>query len=213
MARTVAEIEADIAARKAAGVHPAKKEMAVLRAELAEAKALLSPPAPSATPSAETASTTTSASTATVFPADDGIDPEEMRFAMECVAGLELPLNTQISGIVSKIYDRLRAQMRVRRILIDVMKQAGRGGEWPQWATLGRDDSTGEPVKKAPVKPTIVRDPEPVAAPPPAPAAGAPVTMEQMMAAMQQMMAKQNDPMEQLKRGVAAEIAKSVKVG
>lgn len=225
MPRAVAEIEAEYDGLKAQGGRWWTTEKAKsLRAERDAAKNPASSSAASATPSAAVAEALTT-TTATSHDEAPACDDEEMRaelaFAEKCVAEIKWEPRGTASAPVKNLYETIEYKMKAWRITRAIIKGGCVGRPWPKWETLGRDDSTGELKSAKPPKPTLVRDPAPVAPPPvpaapvvsaSAPAAGTPVTMEAMMAMFAAMQAKANDPMEQLKRGVAAEIAKSVAV-
>lgn len=224
MSRSVAEIEAEYDGLKALGgrwwTTSRAKE---LRAERDALTTPATPAAGSATLSpsvvggeAPPCETTTESSNPLPPVASD---TDEWEFIERCIAEMNVPMEAQRASMPKHIYNEIKAKVRVRRIVKSVVAQVGTGAPWPQWSTLGRDDSTGEIEEKKPTRPTLVRGPTPppaAAAPVPAaaaPAAGTPVTMEAVAALVAAMTAKASDPMEQFKRGVAAEIAKSVKVG
>ncbi len=159
MPRSASEIEAEIAALKASGVHPASKSLKDLRQEL---KALSAPPVPvssppPSSPGSETTTVTSDTSSAVTVPFVAEVQPmrntpvsrwmSEESFIdtalVQAVTNMELS-GGNTTGIVKKIYERLDAMLKTRRIIMEVLAMVGPGEPLPQWSVLRRDANTGQ---------------------------------------------------------------------
>ena len=156
MPRSESEIQADIDAMKASGVHQSSGKLKPLREELKAARAANAPapafPPPVCVPpptGVTTVSGTSSAAVAPIFTAEvehvsrwgseeDFID----RALIEVAAGLEFKGMT--TNVVKNLYQRLDAVLKLRRILKEVFDQIGPGENLPPFTKIGRDPNTGE---------------------------------------------------------------------
>ncbi len=182
--RAVSEIEAEIVKAKESGVKPMSREMRALRSELKDAvNATAGPvkeaegassaptsPAPVAAPtsSASVATTATESFLVDLLPPSP-YDSDEWRFIEKAIAETEIDFgHGSTTGVMKRLYHFLMAKVGLWRLTREIVAQVGPGNEWPQWATLGRNDSTGKKEEKA--------KPAPVAHAPlmPAPAPSAP---------------------------------------
>lgn len=187
MPRSESEIQADIDAMKAKGVHPASKPLRELRDEL---KALQAPPAPaSSPPDAPRVTTTSDVASAVVAPPvmaeagewAKGVDwksvaparksrwcsEEEFidRTLTKIAAGLDFGTGS-MSNVVKKLYERLDAALKIRRILVGVMEKLAPGESLPPFSKLGRNPNTGEQTFEVSATPFAGK--ETPKAPPPA---------------------------------------------
>jgi len=141
MARTVAEVEAEIEAKKAAGVHQASREMKALREEL---KALGDGP-----DDAEARRRAIAAALALTVPSDTVAAPilasDDVAFVNEALAQLVLKGK---GAKPEQCYSDVRSVLAVKHMLEDAagLKPTGRIS-LPHWDTLGRDRDTGEKFK------------------------------------------------------------------
>lgn len=161
MPRSESEIQTEIDALKAQGVHPASKQLRALRDEI---KALSAPPpAPASAPPSDAprGTTTSDAASAIAVPpvmaeAGEWVFPkpppksrwcseEEFidRTLTEIAAGLDFR-GGSMGNVVEKLYERLDAVVKTRRIIVEVLDQIGPGERWPQFIALERNGSTGE---------------------------------------------------------------------
>jgi len=96
-------------------------------------------------------------------------DTAEWRFVERTCAELNLNLTGGSAGdIVKKIYNQIKAKVTAWRMTREVVAEIGIGAEWPQFAALNRNPSTGA---KLPAQP----EPAPVEADPAATEAGMPI--------------------------------------
>lgn len=145
MPRTVAEIDADLAALKASGSHPASREMKALRTE----KAALSAP-----PVTETLPPDVSVECA--MAASDPYQSDEWAFIKQAIASTEIEFKSgQMTGVAKKMFNILGMKLLLWRTARDIVAEVGIGGEWPSWSTLGRDESTGRKEAPKPVTPPV----------------------------------------------------------
>lgn len=80
-------------------------------------------------------------------------DSEEWRFLTKACAEVQLESRGNQTGVVKKFYNELWAKLTVWRLAREIVEQVGIGGTWPQWVTLGRNDSTGEKLPASRQKP------------------------------------------------------------
>lgn len=170
MTRRPEEIQADIDAEKAKGTHHMAAALRVLREELKAATATVSAEvdAPAGVVVSVTPEpvVTLGAECSVEVPATPAVDTAEVDFIEKAIANTEIDFSSgQLTGVVKKLYNILWAKLTLWRISRDIVKQIGPGGEWPQWAALGRNDSTG---RKEEEKPATVVPARPVACPAPA---------------------------------------------
>lgn len=136
MPRTAPEIEAEIASKKAAGVHQASREMVALRAELKALDDGLDEAAPAATPPY----TNRGAVLLAPLPASADIP-----FINEALAQLVLKGK---GAKPEQCYSDVRSVLAVKHILEDAAGLVPVGRiSLPHWDTLGRDRDTGEKFK------------------------------------------------------------------
>lgn len=146
MPRTAPEIEAEIASKKAAGVHQASREMVALRAEL---KALTDPAGPcpgeDARDDVEARKRAIAAALALPIPPAPISASDDVAFVNEALA--QLVLKGQGSK-PEKCYSDIRSALAVKHLIEDAagLTPAGRL-ELPHWDKLGRDRDTGLPFK------------------------------------------------------------------
>lgn len=155
MARTVAEIEADIAEAKSQGQPPMGAVLRGLRAELkalsepepaAEVTVEVAPAAPEVVPEPEK-------SPPVDDPTEDLMYSTEWRFIEKACAEIDLASNGNQGKLPKKLYNVLMMKVKIRRIALEVVRQVGVGAEWPQWAALGRNEDTGDLLPPKPVEP------------------------------------------------------------
>lgn len=151
--RSESEIQADIDAMKASGVHQSSGKLKPLREELKAARAAASPP-PAAPPSEPSPTSTSEAHSAVGVSVVAEMQPvtrwgTEEAFIdaalVEIAAGLEFRGTT--TGIVKNLYQRLDAVVKVRRAVKRIVSSLNPEQSWPQFSSLGLDHSTGEPVE------------------------------------------------------------------
>lgn len=175
MPRTVAEIEAEIAATKAEKVHPMSARVRALRDELKAAKN----PAPVPEKGldgqvaymqfASNAGNIEVSTSGFVAPVCDPYSTDEWKFIEKACAEFELSDTGNQSRIVKRLYQAIDAKLKVWRLAREIVAQVGIGKEWPQFSALGRDENTGQKVApkpvvapKAPVAPTVTEAGMPV---------------------------------------------------
>ncbi len=149
MPRSEAEIKADMEALKAQGVHPAKASMRALRDELKALHAPVAAVPPAA--DAEPLTTTSVATSAGVVPCIAEMGPvsrwqseESFIDAALAAAATNMELHGgSTTGVVKKIYERLDAMVKTRRLIMEVVNEVGAGEPWPQFSVLNRDPNTG----------------------------------------------------------------------
>ena len=139
MPRTEVEIQADIDALKAQGLHPAKKEFRDLRAELLSVAGASSPSAPPAPafPSVPVPFPPQAA------PAEPFLASDDVAFVNEALA--QMVLKGKIVGNVERCYSDIRGLLLVKHLVEDAvgLKLTGRI-KMPEYGTLGRERDSGE---------------------------------------------------------------------
>ncbi len=197
MSRTLAEVDAEMEKLRAAGMHPAKREMCLLRAER---DAILNP-APPKPPDMPNPIDTMPGFEA----ADIGRGDPEWNFIERCIERLELANDGNQTRLAKNLYMRVKTQLRIWRTLRVIVEDVGPGGEWPEWKDLGLHESTGLPIQAQVAAPVPARVPEVVIPP-----QGAGVTIEEMRKIMREEAMAAADPLNQMKRGIASQVAAQV---
>lgn len=160
MPRTSQDIQADIDAAKSRGVHQASREMKALRKELAAVNATTTESNASGASSPQPAVSESAAGTANADP----LKSDEWRFIEKVIAEMQIEFSKgSTTGAMKKIYNELDARIKMWRLSREIVAQIGPGNEWPQWAALGRNDSTGrrEDRPAPPPRPVVAPDPVP----------------------------------------------------
>lgn len=92
--------------------------------------------------------------------AEDPHKSDEWAFIEKSIAELQLNLTGgNMTDVAKKLYNQLRAKLRIWRIARDIVDQVGTGGDWPQWNMLNRNSSTGEVLPEKPAEPEPVAEP------------------------------------------------------
>lgn len=144
MARTLAEVDADLERLRAGGVDMRTAPAKALRDEraLIEAQDAVMDDLPAEVPS-------------------EGTDPHktaEWAFIQQAIASTEMEFKPGLmTGMAKKMFHVLAAKVTLWRIANDIVRQVGIGNEWPQWTALGRNEDTGAIVLDKPPPPAIVR--------------------------------------------------------
>lgn len=190
MSRTVADVDAEMAALTAAKVHHSSKQMRALREERA---ALLAPP-----PTED--HTPLSDFREAVEASSDPMKSDEWRFIEKCLAEIEIANDGNQARLAKTIFQRVTTQVRMWRILRMIFSEVGPGGSLPTWASLGLRDGDGEPEAAKPIAPAP-RAPQVVIPAPAASNGGLVVTPEVLAQMVAGAVAKATDPLETMKRG------------
>ena len=165
--RDIAEIKAELAALdgvKGQGVKKGRLRSALIDALEARVADLEASPVAVA----ESVPASEPLTSAMIF-GDAVEDTAEWRFVERTCAELNLNLTGGSAGdIVKKIYNQIKAKVTAWRMTREVVAEIGIGAEWPQFAALNRNPSTGA---KLPAQP----EPAPVEADPAATEAGMPI--------------------------------------
>jgi hypothetical protein len=136
--RESAAIQAEIDSKKAAGVHPASREMVALRAELRALDGAGSEPAPMP-PLRDAAAKAAGACS------DSALASNDLTFINEALAQLVLKGG---AGKPEKAYSDIRSVLAVKHLIEDAAGLAPSGRiALPHWDTLGRERDTGMPFK------------------------------------------------------------------
>lgn len=196
MARTIAEIDADITRLKASGLDGRSAGMRELRDERAAVIATL--------PAEPVHSVTLPARVSVDAEVEDlpfvtAPEPkmpsseadEERAFVQKVISDYVVVPGT---SVVKNMYQNVKYKVRVWRIMRGVLARALAGADLPEWAELGLDSYTGEKAVEKPKPPLVTT---PVAAerqiPPPAqvpafaPSSGAPSELDMLKAAVRNM--------------------------
>ena len=167
MARDAETIQAEIEVLKAQGVDGRSAPVRALRAELKALgvgvgaparkrrkkkrtrKAVHRPELPKTEapqamfPGEQTRTVSGGPSVVAVIEADP-FKSDEWDFIQKACAEVKLQNAGNQSGVVMKFYLELWAKVQVWRIAREVVQEFGIGAEWPSWASLHRDPSTGK---------------------------------------------------------------------
>lgn len=185
MPRSVEEIEAAMAQAKADGEPPMGKVLRALREELkaaqnpADAAGAAGPDEPA--PFDASASDTVVAKILPQVYGDRPLAPEppqrgfcsEQEFIDDTLSKIAASIEFKggtLNNIVEKIYERLDAVLKARRVVVEIVQDLGEGATWPQWMALNRNGSTGaklpprpEPAPRVvPVAPSVTEGGMPV---------------------------------------------------
>lgn len=162
MPRTVSEIEAEMSAAKAEGVHAQSAKMRALRAERDAVKAAPMPgDAPPATVTLP-AGTVVVGEETPVCAESDPYKTAEWEFIQQAIAETEVDFKSgAMTGVAKKMFNILDMKVRLWRMAREMVAQVGIGADWPQWAALGRDENTGQKIATRPAPPARPVDPVP----------------------------------------------------